>query len=71
MTAEQAVIAKSPMGVSEHDMPGGWRVIVARTANDARTYYHHSSEPAAHIDVLRKWAREFVARQAAKEQVLL
>lgn len=59
-SAEQAVVARSPIGVSEHDMPGGWRVIVARVGELARrTWYFHSNDDARHQEALRRQAREW------------
>lgn len=43
-SAENAIIARSPDGVTNHDMGTGWRVIVARRGERVATWYHHVND---------------------------
>lgn len=59
MTADQAAISRSPLGVTEHDMTPGWRVIVARRADISRTFYHHVNDDKRLIEALRQAAQSW------------
>lgn len=61
MTAEQSVIARSPFGISDHAMPGAWRVIVARREDGARTWYYHTNDDPRIAASLRRYAEEFAS----------
>jgi hypothetical protein len=61
-SAEQAVISRSPDGVSDHEMTSGWRVIVARKGERCATWYYHSNDDKRLPSALRIEAeRRFTA----------
>lgn len=64
MSLEDSIIARAPVGVSEHDAPGPWRVIVARTANASRAWYHGRNDDPRYVDVLRRAAGEWFAARS-------
>lgn len=59
-SADQAAIARSPEGISEHAMTGAWRVIIARAGEAARTWYFHENDDQRHKAVLHKQATEWL-----------
>lgn len=56
-TEEQSVRAKASDGVTEHDLSGGWRVIVARCGERIATWYHHRDDDKRLIAGQRAAAR--------------
>lgn len=58
---EASIVARAPIGVSEHDAPGAWRAIVARTENASRAWYHGRTDDPRHVEVMRRAAREWYA----------
>ena len=42
--AEQAAVARAPIGVSDAAMTGAWRVIIARVPDRYVTYYYHEND---------------------------
>ncbi len=45
-TAEQAAVARAPIGVSDEAMTGAWRVIIARVPDRYVAYYYHNNDDA-------------------------
>ena len=43
-SAEQSVVRRSPDGITTHEMPGGWRVIVARLGEAYQAWYYHGND---------------------------
>ena len=68
-SAEQAAVARSPIGVSDEAMTGAWRVIIARVPGViiARvpdryvTYYYHENDDARLKAALKLQAERWVA----------
>lgn len=72
---EDVVIARAtPNAVTEHDMTGSWRVIVARYAGASRTWYYHTNDDPRFPAVLRRNAHDWLelerGRQADKRRSL-
>lgn len=62
MTADEAVKARAPLGVTEHAMfPPRWRVIVARRPDKSRTFYYDENDDPRLLAALRRQAAEWVA----------
>ena len=55
-SAEEAAISRADQGISEHDMPGGWRVLIARKGEKASTWYFHTNDDKRLAEALRKCA---------------
>jgi hypothetical protein len=64
-SADASVKERSPLGVSEHDMTPGWRVIVARRIDQARTWYFHINDDKRLAAALRRQADEWANRPNA------
>jgi hypothetical protein len=60
-TAEQSIVARAPMGVSDAAMIGTWRVIIARVPDCYMTYYYHENDDARHRVALMLRAERWVA----------
>jgi hypothetical protein len=45
-TAEEAAVARAPMGVSDAAMTGAWRVIIGRVPGRYVTYYYNENDDA-------------------------
>lgn len=58
---EASIVARAPIGVSEHDAPGAWRVIVARTATRSRAWYHGRNDDPRYVEITHRAAREWYA----------
>ena len=61
MTAEQAVVARAPIGVSDEAMTGAWRVIIARVPGRYVAYYYHKNDDARLRVALKLQAERWVA----------
>ena len=61
LTAEQAAVARAPIGVSDEAMMGAWRVIIARVHDRYVTYYYHENDDARLKAALRLQAERWVA----------
>ena len=59
MTADEAVRSRSPVGVTDHEMTSGWRVIVARHEHQSRTWYYHQNDDWRHKADVRKIADDW------------
>ena len=60
-SAEQAAVARSPIGVSDEAMTGAWRVIIARVPGRYVAYYYHESDDARLRAALQLQAERWVA----------
>jgi len=60
-TAEQAAVARAPIGVSDEAMTGAWRVIIARVPDRYVTYYYHENDHPRLRLALRARAERWVA----------
>jgi hypothetical protein len=60
-TAEQAAVARAPVGVSDEAMTGSWRVIIARVPDRYMTYYYHENDDARLRVALKHQAERWVA----------
>jgi hypothetical protein len=61
MTLEQVKLNISPAGISEHEMTGAWRVIIARRDNgQVRTWYFHANDAPAWRDALHTAATRWM-----------
>lgn len=60
-SAEQAAVARSPIGVSDEAMTGAWRVIIARVPDRYVTYYYHENDDARLRAALQLQAERWVA----------
>ncbi len=60
-TAEQAAVARAPIGVSDQAMTGAWRVIIARVPDRYVTYYYHENDDARLKVALMAQAERWVA----------
>ena len=60
-SAEQAAVARSPIGVSDEAMMGGWRVIIARVPDRYVAYYYHENDDARLRAALQLQAERWVA----------
>jgi len=61
MSIEQSKIAIAPVGISEHEMTGAWRVIIARRNNgQSETWYFHANDAPAWRDALHKAATRWM-----------
>ena len=59
-TAEQAAVARAPIGVSDEAMTGAWRVIIARVPDRYVTYYYHENDDARLRGALKLQAERWV-----------
>ena len=64
---EASIVARAPIGVSEHDAPGAWRVIVARSERGARVWYHGRNDDPRHVEITRQAARDWYARSLERQ----
>ena len=60
-TAEQAAVARAPIGVSDEAMTGAWRVIIARVPGRYVAYYYHENDDARLRVALKLQAERWVA----------
>ena len=60
-TAEQAAVARAPIGVSDEAMTGAWRVIIARVPERYIAYYYHENDDARLKAALKLQAGRWVA----------
>ena len=60
-TAEQAAVARAPIGVSDEAMTGAWRVIIARVPDRYVAYYYHKNDDARLRVALKLQAERWVA----------
>jgi len=60
-TAEQAAVARAPIGVSDEAMTGAWRVIIARVPDRYMAYYYHENDDARLRVALKLQADRYVA----------
>ena len=61
-TAEQAAVARAPIGVSDEAMTGAWRVIIARVPDDRyMAYYYHENDDARLKAALKLQAERWIA----------
>lgn len=59
-SAEQAAVARAPMGVSDEAMTGAWRVIIGRAPGRYVAYYYHESDDARLKAALRAQAGRWI-----------
>ena len=60
-SAEQAAVARAPLGVSDEAMTGAWRVIIARAPERYVAYYYHENDDAHLKMALRDQAERWIA----------
>ncbi len=60
-SAEQAALARSPIGVSDQAMTGAWRVIIARVPDRYVAYYYHENDDARFRVALRAQGERWIA----------
>ena len=53
-SAEDAAISRAPEGVSEQEMTGAWRVLIAKHGTKHRARYYHTGNDKRSIEALRK-----------------
>ncbi len=63
-SAEQAAVARAPLGVSDEAMTGAWRVIIARAPDRYVTYYYHQNDDPRLKKALTLQAERWFAAQA-------
>ena len=59
-TAEQAAVARAPIGVSDEAMTGAWRVIIGRVPDRYVAYYYHENDDVRWKVALRAQAGRWV-----------
>ena len=59
ISAKHSTQARAPLGVSEHDMAGGWIAVIARRADSARSWYYKRGDDPRLLVALRKQAHEW------------
>ena len=59
-TAEQAAVARAPIGVSDEAMTGAWRVIIGRVPDRYVAYYYHENDDVRWKVALRAQAERWV-----------
>ena len=64
-SAERTVAARSKDGVNAHDMPGGWRVVVARLGERYQAWYHHTNDDPRIIASVMNAAERWLERETA------
>jgi hypothetical protein len=60
-SAEQAAVARSPIGVSDEAMTGAWRVIIGRVPDRYVAYYYHENDDVRLRAALKLQAERWVA----------
>lgn len=66
-SAEKAIVARSPDGVTTHDMGTGWHVIVAKCGERRATWHYHTNDDARIALALKREAeRRFAMWEASK-----
>lgn len=60
-SAEQAAVARAPLGISDEAMMGAWRVIIGRVPGRYVAYYYHDADDARLKVALRAQAERWIA----------
>lgn len=60
-SADDAVRGRAPEGISTHDMPGGWKVLVAKCGERSRTWYYAVGSDPRYIRSLEIGAQRWKA----------
>lgn len=66
-TAEQAAVARAPIGVSDEAMTGAWRVIIGRVPDRYVAYYYHENDDVRWKVALRAQAERWLHSSSTRQ----